>query len=351
MVSRFSHILFFLGIFISSSGQAEWKTYTDEKGLFKIDFRGTPTKRTESQKFTFGEVVWTIIETNKPGDDNLSYSVKYADFPSIAITSDSITQLESFFFANQTDLVTTLGEAGLSEIRTKQVQKYPGREFRWLDKSKNVGYTRRMFLVGNRLYYLEVKFKLEDNFNKNILGFLDKFTLLNTPENPNPEAITEKPEKKFDVSFPGKTKVTETSMVNPVFDNMLVLSEAYETPKDQIDSPTIPNLLYGVNYAKLPENKLKQLSPEQLKEFVTTAFTNNTIKHSNSKILLQKEITIDGHWAFEGQVTVANGMGVMHLRGFIVKDYYYQVIVISKNGMQNNKAALDFLNSFKLIAK
>lgn len=38
----------------------------------------------------------------------------------------------------------------------------------------------------------------------------------------------------------------------------------------------------------------------------------------------------------------------MHLRAYIVDDYYYQVVVMSKNGAQNNKEALDFLNSFKL---
>ena len=349
MTNKIFHLIVLIGIFISCSGQVQWESYSDDQGRFKIDFKGKPTKKNQSQQFEFADISWKIVEVSKTGDDNLSYSAKYADLPPAIITSDSLEQLDNFFIATQIDLGSTLGEQGLYSINVIQIQKYPGREFRWIDRQSNLGYTRRLFLVKNRLYYLEVKFKLEDNFNKDIMGFLDKFSLLKLPDNSNPESITEKPEKKFEAGFPGKTRVRDTHTLTNLFGNLLAVSEAYETPKDQINSPTVPNLLYGVNYAKLPKDKLKQASNEQVKEFVISAFTDNTQKHSNAKILFQKEIMLDKYWGIEGQVTVANEMAVMHLRAYIVDDYYYQVIVISKNGTQNNKAALDFLNSFKLI--
>jgi hypothetical protein len=348
MLKRNYYLTLFLVNFISCSGQTKWDSYSDDKGQFKTEFKGKPTVKTEPQQFQFANVTWTTTSIDKADKNNLSYLVKYADFPANIITSDSLRLLQEFFFFTQGDLAPTLGETGLDNINLKQVQKYPGREFRWIDRPNNLGYTRRTFLVKNRLYFLEVKYKLENDFNNDIEGFLDKFSLLKTNDNPNPEITAEKPVKKFEAAFPGKTKTKDNPTFHELFGNTYAMLEAYEAPKDQIDLPTTKNIIYGVNYVKLPAAKMKTLTTAQVREFVTKAFTDNIQKQSNGKILLQKEISLDGNWGIEGQGTMINGMAVMHLRAFIVGDYHYQVIVMSKNGTQNNKEALDFLNSFKL---
>jgi hypothetical protein len=241
-----------------------------------------------------------------------------------------------------------LGETGLDNINLKEVQKYPGREFRWIDRANKLGYTRRTFLVKNRLYFLEVKYKLENDFNNDIEGFLDKFALVKTADNTTPEITAEKPVKKFEAKFPGKTKFRDNPTFHELFGNVYTMLEAYEAPKDQMDLPSTKNIMYGVNYAKLPTEKLKTVPTQKVRDYVTKAFTDNIEKQSNGKILLQREISLDGNWGIEGQGTMINGIAVMHVRAFIVNDYYYQIIVVSKNGTQNNKEALDFLNSFKL---
>jgi len=350
MVFRVICIILLLGNFVLCQGQSKWKTYTNEKGKFKIDFKEKPTEKKKSQQFGAISLNWMIIEVSEPDNSTLTYSVKYADLSPGIVTSDSLHLLQEFFLLTQSDLAPSLVESGLYNINVKQIQKYPGREFRWIDKPNDIGYTRRLFLVKNRLYYLEVKFTLENNFDIDIIRFLDKFTLINTPDNTNPEKLSENPEKKFDAVFPGKTKFRNNPIIDEIFGNINASAEAYETPRDQLDLPSIQNMLYGVNYVKLPAAKLKVLSREQRMEFLKSTFTNTIEKH-NGKLLFEKEIKLDNNPGYEGQGTIVNGMAVMHLRAYIIDDYYYQVIVISKNGMENNKSALDFLNSFKIIAQ
>ena len=337
--------------FVSCSGQPKWENYTDTKGQFKIEFDGKPTVRTEQQQFQFGNITWTTAVIDKPDKSNLSYLIKYADFPTNIISSDSLRLLQDFFVFTQSDLAQTLGETGLDNMNFKNVQKYPGREFRWIDRANNLGYTRRTFLVNNRLYFLEVKYKLDHDFNNDIEGFLDKFSLVKTPDNLNPEITAEKPIKKFEASFPGKTKLRDNPTFHELFGNVYAILESYEAPKDKIDLPTTKNIMYGVNYAKLPTDKLKTISVKQVRDFVVKAFTDNIQKQTNGKILMQKEISLDDNWGIEGEGTMLNDMAVIHMRAFIVNDYYYQVIVMSKNGMQDNQEASDFLNSFRLTTK
>ena len=342
------YLILLIVTFISCSGQIERETYSDEKGRFKIEFKGKPTIKNEAQQFQFANLTWTIALVDNADKNNLSYMVKYADFPAHIISSDSLRLLQDFFFFTQRDLAPALGETGLDNINIKQVQKFPGREFRWIDKANNIGYTRRVFLVNERLYFLEVKYILQNDFNNDIEGFLDKFSLLKSGDNLNPEIIAKKPVKKFEAIFPGKTYTKDNPIFHELFGNIYGMGEVYEVPADQKDLPTIKNIVYGVNYVKLPTEKLNTIPLEQVKEFVTKAFTDNIQSQSNGKILLQKEIKLDGHWGIEAQGTMVNGLLVMHSRSYLVGDYYYQVSVLSKNGTQNNKEALDFLNSFKL---
>ena len=90
-------LLFFLLIAVSCSGQGNWKSYSDEKGQFKIEFRGDPKVETVSEQFNFANVTWTVASTSKADGQNLSYLVKYADFPAEIVTSDSMRPLAGVF--------------------------------------------------------------------------------------------------------------------------------------------------------------------------------------------------------------------------------------------------------------
>jgi hypothetical protein len=341
---------FILLFLISCSPKPTWKTYTSDKGRFKVDFKDEPLVQSKASKFQSINITWISAVVDKPDQYNLSYLVKYADFPSHLITSDSLNLLQEFFLLTQMDLASTLEDSSCDAINFKEIHRYPGREFRWIDQDNKLGYTRRTFLVKNRLYFLEVKYKLERDFNNDIEGFLDSFALLDEEVNANPEIIAEKPEKLFEANFPGKTSIRDNPIFHEFCGSLYAILEAYEVPQEQIMLPSTKNILYGVSYAKFPKEVLDTVSAQALRDVVTKTFADR-IEQSNGEFLEQKEITLDKHWGIEGQGTALNGMVVLHIRSYIVDDYYYQVMVMSKNGTQNNKEALDFLNSFKLKPK
>ncbi len=346
MKIRSQYFLIFLITIISCTTQPDWNTYTDEKGSFKIEFKGKPLTKTEEQYFQFGDITWTAAFIDKPDAYNLSYSIKYADFPPEVITSDSIRLLQEFFVFIQQDFFKKLGQESVSTIKIIKIQNYPGREFIWQDKKTKINYTRKMFLVKNRVYLLEVKYATENAFNRDIDGFCDKFYLLNAVDNPNPEIIAEKPLKKFEAMFPGETTTNDNPQFHEFLGNVHSIMEGYAVP--QADSPANMNIMYAVNYAKIPDDKLKIITTEELKEFARKAIIDNILSHSQGKIIYQKEISLDGNWGTEGQGVILDGKVVIHTRSYIVQDYYYQVMVMSKIGTENNKEAIDFLNSFKL---
>lgn len=340
---QFFILLLFTGLLSCSSNIKQ--VYKDDKGKFEIEFRSTPAIRTENEKFPFADITWTIASVDQPDGNNLSYLVKYADFPAEIISSDSVRILQDFFFFLQKEAVGSKGLITLDNLNIKQVQQYPGREFRWLENENKLGYTRRLFLVKNRLYYLEVRYPLTKDFNKDIEHFLDQFRLLQTEDNQYPEVVSEKPDKQFELIFPGKSQVRENPVFSELFGNFYSVSETYEVPGEQVNLPHVKNLMYGVNYGKLPEDKLNSTSA--IKQFLTKTFTDIATSHQG-EILSQREINLAGNWGLEGQVTILNNMAVMQVRAFIVNNYYYQVMVISKYGEQGNRDALDFLNSFRL---
>ncbi len=346
MKTRSNYFFFFLVVVFSCSTQPEWIPYTNEKGSFKIGFKGKPLTKTEEQYFQFGDITWTSAYIEKPDASNLGYSIKYADFPPEVITSDSLRLLHEFFVFIQQDFFKNLGQESVSTIKIIQIQNYPGREFIWKDKKTKINYTRKIFLVKNRVYLLEVKYTPEHAFNKDIDGFCDKFSLINTIDNPNPEIIPEKPLKKFEATFPGETTTKDNQQFHEFFGNVYALLEGYEVP--QADSPANMNIMFAVNYLKIPGDKLKNISIEELREFARKAIIDNILSHAQGKVIYQKKISLDGNWGTEGQGIILDGKVVIHTRSYIVQDYYYQVMVMSKIGTENNKEAVDFLNSFKL---
>lgn len=333
----------------SCSPQGKKMLYSDQKGKYEIEFPGKPVIKAEQQQFQFGTLTWTSASVDKPDKYNLSYLVKYTDFPTQIINSDSLDRIQDFLVFTQTDFLQSLGETALENIYIRQVQKYPGREFRWFDAAKNTGYTRRVFLVKNRVYFLEVKYKKEDDFNIDIEGFLDKFTLLNTADNKNPEVEVDKPEVKFEMNFPGKTILRDNPSFHGLFGKIHGILMAHEVPREEADLPTTSNLLYGINYVKLPSNIVDSISTTELRAFVIDALYANMDIMPAAIPGNQREIETDGYWGVEGTGRMKSGFARMHIRSYIVDDYYYQLIVLSKNGMENNREALDFLNSFKLI--
>ena len=133
-----------------------------------------------------------------------------------------------------------------------------------------------------------------------------------------------------------KTTATQTSF-SELFGYLSVTRESCETEDG----------LYCINFSELPKDKLPKITDAELHHFITKAFTSNVL-NTKGKIISQKQIEINGHWAFEGTGSIQDESAFLHLKSVIADNYYYQYFVIYAKGGENNQATKDFLNSFSI---
>ncbi|MFN8254041.1 MAG: hypothetical protein U0W24_00010 [Bacteroidales bacterium] len=333
-----------LGINIYTHYKASnWKTYKDEVGNFSIEFPENPNLESREQSWKYGYLTWKIIKVNSDEKDlNIHYLVRYCDLPKWFFSSDSLQYIQDLANLTQVEISNKVGASGLNNLSIKQINKYPGREYRWKDLTDKVGYTTRFFFVKRRFYVLEVKYILENDFNNDIEGFLDKFKLLKITENNNPEILPERPIRNFVIEFPMTPKIRENPVYHELTGNVYGINETYEVPGDQKNDPNIENLAYGINYAKLPQNTITSDSLVLIRKFISSAI------ETMGKVMDQKEIEINAGWGVEAKVEAPNFPAIYHVKMFIINDMLYQILVVSKKGKENNKAERDFINSFKL---
>ncbi|MDI3319289.1 hypothetical protein [Pinibacter soli] len=308
--------------------------YSNPSQEFIIEFPQSPLLKTEKETNQFGHISWNIAYLNKNNNNEFYFLIKYADLPADFITSNSLPLLDSFFLNTQQDLTEKKIPFNLRITNNK---KYPGREFHFLDSNNNISYTRDVFLVNNRLYFLEVKCNINNDYRNEIDAFLKSFSLTAVTENSNPEIIEKQQTKKFTIKFPAKTTTTTQTSFNPFFGNLTITKESCETDFG----------LYCINFSELPKDKLQKITSAELQKFITEAFTSNVL-NTNGKIISKKQIEIDGHSAFEGIGSIQDGEALIHLKSVIIDNYYYQYFVIYAMDGENNPATKDFLNSFRI---
>ncbi len=331
--------LLFLVFLVSSCNSQTKKLekpvkYSNPLQEFVIEFPQSPLLKTEKETNQFGAINWNIIYLNKNNSNEFYFLLKYADLPKEFITSDSLQLLNNFFLNTQQDLTGKNIPFNLKIIATK---KYPGREFHFLDSNNNISYTRDVFLVNNRLYFLEVKSAINNDYRKEIDSFLTSFSLISVSENQNPETIEKQLTKSFFIKFPGTTTTTTQTSFSPLFGYLSITQETCETDFG----------LYRINFAELPKDSLHKITNAELQNFIIGAFTSNVL-NTNGKIISKKQIEIDGHWAFEGIGSIQDGEAFLHLKSVIIDNYYYQYFVIYAKDGENNQATNDFLNSFSI---
>ena len=308
--------------------------YTNPSQEFSIEFPQLPLIKTKKETNQFGSIIWSVAYLNKSSSNDLDFLIKYADFPAEFITSDSLQLLNDFFLNTEQDIV---GKNIPFNLRKITIKGYPGREFHFLDSNNNIAYTRNVFLVNNRLYFLEVKSDINDDYRKEIDFFLKSFALTDAKENRNPEIIEGQQTKRFTIKFPGKTTTTTQTSFSNLFGYLSVTKESGETDYG----------LYCINFSELPKEKLRKITDAELQKFITEAFTSNVL-NTKGKILSKKQIEINGHWAFEGVGSIQDGDAFLHLKSVIIDNYYYQYFVIYAKDGENKQATEDFLNSFSI---
>jgi hypothetical protein len=333
-----------LGInFLVKSQVPKQIEFKDIDGNFSVYFPELPTKGKSTKQWFYGKLYWTVYtSTPKKENMNLYYRVSYCDMPKTSLHSDSLQYIQEISNTTQAEIYNIVGDQGLDKLSVKQLNKYPGREYIWKDIRNGIGYTCRCYIVKYRIYVLEVKYKLEMSYNNDIEGFLDQFKLLEITDNLHPEILPERPVKIFDIVYPKPPVVRENPAYLQTAGLVYSVSEIYEVPTSEREDPNCENLAYGVNYTKLPNDKINSDSTELVKQLLITS------AQRLGNIIEQNEIDYKGYWGLEVLIESQNLNMVYHTKSFIIKDMYYQILVLSVKGKEDNKSANDFIHSFRL---
>jgi hypothetical protein len=154
------------------TGEANWKEFTSEEGRFSILQPRTPTQTTETIDTPVGEIdehAFTVIH------GNITYLVSYSDYPRNVLTSDPQAVLDAF----RNSAITSVEGKLLSE-RPISIDGYLGRELeiKIADDPDTAMVRLRIYLVGNRLYYVYTLAPEERASSPNVGKFLDSFKLV-----------------------------------------------------------------------------------------------------------------------------------------------------------------------------
>jgi len=318
------------------------KAFTDAEGGFSAPFGKQPLPATEEERTDMGSLQWHAFSEVYPDSANIHFKVKYVDIPAKMATSDSLRSIQAVMDAAQKDFFNSMRHAAIDNVTIMQLAGYPGRGYHWVDKGNGVTYTRRVFLVKNRMYIAEVKSRMETDMNDKGRAFLDGF-VVQAPNNPNPEVMPELPTRNFELSFPAQSTARQTPIYNDLFGTLYAVMEYCQPPAN----PAAKNVFFSINYFAMPARILTSDSVSRIKTFLHNSVTDNADKRGGT-VLLEKPITVDGYYGLESMVSWPAGGKVMHFKEVIARNYYYQLLVISNKGLEGNEEAKAFMASFRV---
>lgn len=226
----------------------------------------------------------------------------------------------------------------------KNINKYPGREFVWINPQTDNCYTRRVFYVKNKLYLLEVAYPSMNQHNLETALFLNSFKLLSKDINSYPEPIPVVPSKKFHISYPG-TFVSKRQVIPGAHGPIYLVAEMHQSNIDK-QADVFGNFAYGVNYTDFSKDSISSSSKELQKEFIYNTTVNNSMIQNGGEVISYEESTIDGNWCIEMKALIMKGIIEMRTKTFFKDQYLYQVMVLSSPDKSDNEASRKFMESF-----
>jgi hypothetical protein len=147
----------------------------------------------------------------------------------------------------------------------------------------------------------------------------------------------------FKAKFPSKPTY-ETQVVNSAVGNLTMHIHTYQDTTGKLDD----NIVYGIITTEYPDSIIDSNNPELLANMYRSAI-DGAVANVNGKLLSETSITLAGkHGGKEVKVDYGEGMAIIRMRLFIVKNKMYILQVITLTEKDNNASINEFLNSFQL---
>ncbi|MGQ8335170.1 hypothetical protein ACUNWD_01360 [Sunxiuqinia sp. A32] len=150
-------------------------------------------------------------------------------------------------------------------------------------------------------------------------------------------------EANFEILFPEQPEENIQSVESEI-GPMEVKIYTYEPELGKDD-----NILYGAGFSVYPEDLVDSdiMADEEIAEFMNNSI-NGAVTNVQGKLLTTNTISYKGYPGREIRIDFKNGVAIIKMRIYLVKNkaYISEVITASSNSL--NKAVNTFLDSFKL---
>jgi len=142
--------------------------------------------------------------------------------------------------------------------------------------------------------------------------------------------------------FPDKP-TGDIQTVNTAIGELKMDIHQYEVPKLVIDD----NLTYGLIESEYPDSLINSDKKDILERFFRGSL-DGAVNNVHGKLLSEKPIEIDGFPGREARIDFRNGLAVVTMREYLVKNKLYILQTITETKKDLNKSIAKFMGSFKL---
>lgn len=147
---------------------------------------------------------------------------------------------------------------------------------------------------------------------------------------------------KYKVTFPGKPADHEQP-VQSAYGELKMYMHIYEVPNDIDDG----NHAFMVAESAYPADVISSDKKELLDKFFRGA-VDGTAKNINGRLLTESRIQLNGYPGRQFKVDYQEGLAIITMRCYLVKNVLYMLQVISEGKRDDNPANKKFLDSFIL---
>jgi len=147
----------------------------------------------------------------------------------------------------------------------------------------------------------------------------------------------------YKIEFP-KEPTENPQVVNSVIGELKMNIFMYDASKGSKDD----NLVYMVNYTEYPDTLINSEKTDVLSDFFRNSI-DGAVRNVHGKLLSEKEIKIGEYPGREINIDFKDGMAVIRMRLYLVKNKMYMLQTITETKKDFNKSITRFMDSFELI--
>jgi hypothetical protein len=164
-------VILIFTVLMFSACQNSMKEFKPLDGGFSILMPGNPTYEKVTSNTVLGPIdIHTFILVGKTH----TYAVGYSDYSDSAFRLSTPDQM---FDTKRDGTIDNLQGKLLSELII-EMDGYNGREWRIESANERSIFTIRVYIVGHRVYQLEIASAKEDSFSNEVTKYLDSFKLI-----------------------------------------------------------------------------------------------------------------------------------------------------------------------------